>query len=358
MTALLDEYIKEKLEYYKEWRVTLEKRILGRTNFEVSVIGFGGIPIQRVDEKTALELISTAYENGINFIDTARAYTISESLIGHALEVVGREKFYLATKSMKRDYEGILEELEISLNDLRTSYIDLYQFHNVKTFEELDFILSENGALKAIKEAREKGLVREIGITSHNPEILSKAIETGEFSTIQCPYNPVERQAEELFEKAKSMNIGVIVMKPLAGGAIKNAELSLRYIINNPNISVVIPGMDSIEQVNANAQVGINRRELTEEEKEIIFEEAKSLGTEFCRRCGYCLPCPQGIDIPFQFLLEGYYTRYNLKEWAISRYNALEKKARDCVECGQCESKCPYSLPIRKKLKEVVAVLG
>ena len=336
----------------------MEKRILGRTNFEISVIGFGGIPIQRVDESMAMELISRAYENGINFIDTARGYNQSERLIGQALELIGREKFYLATKSMNRDYNGVLEELDISLSELKTSYIDLFQFHNVRTFEELDFILSDNGALKAIKEARERGIVKEIGITSHSPEILSKAIGTGEFSTIQCPYNPVELQAEELFEKAKEMNIGVIVMKPLAGGAIRNGELALRFIINNPNITVVIPGMDSLEQVNTNASVGINRRELTEEEKNILFEEANSLGSEFCRRCGYCLPCPQGIDIPTQFLMEGYFTRYNLQEWAKTRYDAMEKRAVHCIECGKCESKCPYNLPIRKMLKRVVATLG
>lgn len=336
----------------------MEKRILGRTNLEVSVIGFGGIPIQRVDQSMAIELINKAYEYGINFIDTARGYNQSEGLIGQALEIIGREKFYLATKSMKRDYAGILEELEISLNQLKTTYIDLFQFHNVRTFEELDFILSHNGALKGIKEAREKGLVKEIGITSHSPEILFKAIDTGEFSTIQCPYNPVELQAEELFEKAKKMNIGVIVMKPLAGGAIGNGELALRFIVNNPNISVVIPGMDSLEQVSVNASVGINRRELTKEEEDILFEEAKSLGSEFCRRCGYCLPCPQGIDIPTQFLMEGYFTRYNLQDWAKTRYDAMEKRAVHCVECGVCETKCPYNLPIRKMLKNVVAKLG
>lgn len=336
----------------------MERRILGRTNLEVSVIGFGGIPIQRVDNEMAVKLIEESCNRGINFIDTARGYNESESLIGEALEKVGRDKFVLATKSMKRDYDGMLQELSISLKDLRTNYIDLYQFHNVRSLEELDFILSENGALKALKEAKEKGIIKEIGITSHSPEILDKAIEIGEFATIQCPYNPVERQAEEVFKKAKEMNIGVIVMKPLAGGAITNGELSLRFIVDNPNISVAIPGMDTLEQVSSNALVGIDKRKLTDEEEKKLFEEANSLGSQFCRRCGYCLPCPQNIDIPVQFLVEGYYTRYNLKEWAKSRYDAMERRAVHCVECGLCEGRCPYNLPIRKMLKNVVEKLG
>lgn len=338
--------------------IGMEKRTLGRTNFQVSVIGFGGIPIQRVDKEMAIKMIEETKEAGINFIDTARGYTISESLIGYGLEHCGRENFILATKSMKRDYEGILEELNVSLNNLRTSHIDLFQFHNVSTFEDLDFLMGENGGLKAIKEAKQKGIIKEIGITSHSPEILDKAMDTGEFATIQCPYNPVERQAEEIFKKANKLNIGVIVMKPLAGGAIRNASLSLRFIINNPNVTTAIPGMDSIEQIVENAELGNKIEPLTDVEEDIIFKEAEELGSEFCRRCGYCLPCPQGIDIPTQFLMEGYYSRYNLEEWAVERYKAMEVKAVDCIECGQCETKCPYNLPIRKMLKKVELTLG
>lgn len=336
----------------------MEKRTLGKTNFQVSVIGFGGIPIQRVDKETAIKMIEGAKDAGINFIDTARGYTTSETLIGYGLEHCGRDEFILATKSMKRDYEGILGELDISLKNLGTSYIDLFQFHNIRTFEELDFLMSKKGGLKAIKEAKQKGIIKEIGITSHSPEILDKAIDTGEFATIQCPYNPVEQQAEEVFERAKKLNIGVIVMKPLAGGAITNAKLSLKFIINNPSVTVAIPGMDSMEQVIENASLGNKIEPLTEVEKAIIFKEAKELGTEFCRRCGYCLPCPQGIDIPSQFLMEGYYSRYNLKEWAMERYKAMTVKAADCIECGQCETRCPYTLPIRKMLKKVEQILG
>lgn len=336
----------------------MEKRTLGKTDFQVSVVGFGGIPAQRLNEEQVLELLTEAYDQGMNFIDTARGYMASEELIGYALEKLGRDKFYLATKSMDKTYKGIIEEFNQSLSFLGTSYIDLYQFHNIKTFKEYDQIMSDYGAYKAVKELKEQGKIKEIGITSHSKEVLDMAIDTGLFNTIQYPYNAVETQGEELFKKAKANNIGVIVMKPLAGGAIGKGEIAIRYILDNPNVSVVIPGMDSISQVLQNARAGIDRRAMTEVEKERLAKEASTLGAEFCRRCGYCLPCPQEIDIPSNFLMEGYYTRYNLQDWAKERYGAMSPKASDCIECGICETKCPYDLPIRKMLKDVVEVFN
>ncbi len=336
----------------------MEKRILGKTNLEVSVVGFGGIPAQRLSKEEVLELLTEAYDQGMNFIDTARGYMASEELLGFALEKLGRDKFYLATKSMSKTYEGIKEEFNTSLSLLRTDYIDLYQFHNIKTFDEYDQVMGEDGAYKAVKELKEQGKIREIGITSHSKEVLDMAIDTGLFNTIQYPYNAVETQGEELFKKAKENNIGVIVMKPLAGGAISKGELAIRFVLDNPNVSVVIPGMDSTSQIIQNARAGKDRREMTEEEKEILTKEASTLGPEFCRRCGYCMPCTVGIDIPTNFLMEGYFTRYNLKEWSQSRYDSFSIKANACIECGICETKCPYDLPIMKMLKNVTGVLG
>lgn len=336
----------------------MEKRMLGRTGFEVSVVGFGGIPIQRVDEDTAYELVKAAYENGINFIDTARGYMESEKLLGAALERLGRDKFILATKSMNRSYDGVLEEIHTSLKNLRTDYLDLFQFHNVRTQEDLDIVLGDKGALKAVKELQAKGVIKEIGITSHSVDLLDTALDTGEFSTIQYPYNPVERQGEAVFKKAKENNIGVIVMKPLAGGAIAKGELCLRFILENDNVTSAIPGMDSIEQIKENTNAGIDRRPLSDEERSTLKAEADTLGEEFCRRCGYCAPCSVGIDIPTQFIMEGYYTRYNLQDWALSRYSAMDVRAGDCIECGDCEPRCPYDLPIINMLKRVEKNLG
>ena len=323
-------------------------RILGKTNIYVNEIGCGGIPIQHVDQNVVNEMIDEMIKQKINFIDTARGYTVSEELLGIALEGK-REKFVLATKSMSRTYEGMKKDIEISLKNLKTDYIDLYQIHNVSLGEDI------SGALMALEEAKKEEKIRHIGVTSHSVKCLDMLINNPIFETIQYPYNIVENQAEELFEKANKMNIGIIVMKPLAGGAIDDAKLAIKYILNNDNVSVVIPGMESIKQIQENNSV--KKGVYTQEELNKIDLIKNELNNDFCRRCGYCMPCPKGINIPFSFLVEGYFSRYNLKEWAVSRYQSMKVKPSACIECGICETKCPYNLPIRRKLKEVVKVL-
>ncbi|MDR5658512.1 aldo/keto reductase [Serpentinicella sp. ANB-PHB4] len=334
------------------------QRTLGKTGLNVSVVGFGGIPIQRLEEDKAVSLVKLSIEKGMNFIDTARAYGQSEKMIGLAIENANmRKKCYIATKSTSRDYESMKKDIETSLRNLKCDVIDLYQCHLVKTQEQFDQILSPNGAYPALKEAQEAGLIKNIGITSHDYNILDMALDTKYFSTIQFPYNIVERQGEALFEKAAKKNIGVIIMKPLAGGALDDGDLALKFILNNNNISVVIPGMDSEQQVIENSKVGKETSILTVEERQKLEKIQKELSSNFCRRCGYCLPCPQNIDIPSAFLMEGYYSRYNLKNWALERYNALPNKASECIKCGKCEPNCPYDLPIREMLKDVVEKL-
>lgn len=335
------------------------KRTLGRTGLEVSVVGFGGIPIQRTTREATEALLLEAYAVGINFIDTARGYTVSEDFIGEALQKNGlRDKMIIATKSMVRDYEGMKEEVETSLRMLRTDHIELYQFHNVNTMEQLETILSEDGAYRALEEAKAAGKVGHIGITSHSADILKKALEIDKFETVQFPYNYIENQGEPIFEQAAAQKVGVICMKPIAGGSIGKGELSIRYILNNPNVTVAIPGMDAMEQVKRNAAVGMELRPLTKEEEESLKKIKDELGIRFCRRCGYCLPCPQNIDIPTQFVIEGYKLRYNMAEWAQGRYDSMKSHASDCVECGLCETRCPYDLPIREMLKHVAETFG
>lgn len=321
-------------------------RTLGKTDIRINEIGCGGIPIQRVSQKDVNKMIDTMIDVGVNFIDSARGYTNSEELFGKAL-VGKREKFILATKSMARTYESMKQDIKISLQNFQTDYIDLYQLHNVGVNENY------SGALKALEEAKQQGIIKHIGITTHSLEMLEKVIEENYFETIQFPYNIVETQAKNLFKKAKQKNIGVIVMKPLAGGAINDAHTALGFILQNPNVSVVIPGMESCEQIKENVSVLRNKNI----DKHNVVNIKTSLDYDFCRRCGYCMPCTVGINIPFSFLCEGYYTRYNLKEWAKSRYDSMTVKPSQCVACKKCEEKCPYKLKIVQKLKNVVKIM-
>ena len=328
---------------------------LGNTDINASVISFGGIPIQRVDTATAGAVLAECKKNGINFIDTARMYTDSEEKIGEYFKQHGRQGWYVATKSMARDYEGMMQDIDRSLTSMACDYIDLYQLHNVATAEDMERVLQADGAVAALEEAQRHGLVRHIGITGHKPEILEPGVDSGRFATLQIPFNALEQQGLDLMKKAREMGLGIIAMKPLAGGALTTATAALDYIVHNPWVDVAIPGVDSVEQVRENCRVV--EEGATIEQKQEMAELIAGLGTQFCRRCEYCQPCPVGLKIPAMFLFEGYYTRYNLKDWARERYSTLPVKASDCTQCGQCESRCPYDLPIREMLKQTAATM-
>jgi predicted aldo/keto reductase-like oxidoreductase len=327
-------------------------KVLGSTGLNVSVVGFGGIPVQRIDAAKTKEVITRAEELGINFIDSARAYSVSEEYIGQAL-VGRRNKWILASKSMAKDKASMEGDIEKSLRNFKTDYIDLYQIHNCRTKNDFDRVLSEDGAYMALLEAKQKGKVGHIGFTSHNGDILSMAVESGKFETIMFPYNIVESQGREIFKRAAKLNIGVIAMKPMAGGALDDGTLALKYILQNSNVTCAIPGMALVQEVEENAGAAENITPLNSNEVTKINNIKNELGETFCRRCGYCCPCPQKIDIPSMFVFKAYKDRYDLKDWSEDRYFATTVRAKDCVECGACEKKCPYNLPIRKMLKEV-----
>ncbi len=327
---------------------------LGRTGLKVSRIGFGGIPIQKTDTATVCRIFDKLIEMGINYVDTARRYTVSEEYIGQAI-AGRRDKFIIATKSMAVTKEAMAADIEKSLKNLGTDYIDLYQIHN-PSLVNLNKIISEGGALEALLEAKEQGKIGHIGVTAHPTEVFEEALRQPWVETIMFPYNMVESQGEELITQCREKGIGFIAMKPLAGGAIDEPELALRYIVKNESVSVVIPGMYSIDEVDDNVKAVENKGPFTEEELERIDKVKKDLGGSFCRRCNYCAPCTVGINIPFMFLLQGYYERYNLKDWAKESYIGSTVKAADCIECGDCETRCPYNLPIRDMLKKVTDI--
>lgn len=331
----------------------MEYLTLGKTGLKVSRVGLGGIPIQRVDAEAARKLLDAVEAAGINFIDSARGYSVSEELLGQALEG-RRDKFVLATKTMSRDKEGMAKDIETSLKNFRTDYIDLYQVHN-PTPQQLEQVCAPGGALEALLEAKAAGKVGHLGITAHSPETFRRALELDWVETVMFPYNIVESQGTELMEQAKKQDVGFINMKSLAGGAIEDARLAMRFVSSNPNVTVVLPGMFKPEEVAANAAAVADTSPLTEEELAKVDAMRKELGTAFCRRCNYCAPCTVGIDIPNQFVFHGYLSRYGLQDWAKARYGALKAHAGDCVACGACEERCPYQLPIREMLKKVAA---
>ena len=334
----------------------MEYRVLGKTGLKISRLGFGGIPIQRIDAEGTKVLVHQMLEAGINYIDTARGYTVSEEFLGYALEGI-RDKFVIATKSMSRTREAMAADIEISLKNLRTDYIDLYQIHNA-TPEQLEQVMAPGGALEALQEAKRDGKIGHIGLTAHSLETFKLALDLDWVETFMFPYNIVETQAEKLIAECAKRNIGFIDMKPLAGGAIEDATLALRYICANDAVTVVIPGMAEVRELEQNLAAVNDTAPITVEEKAAFLEVRNQLGTNFCRRCNYCQPCSAGINISGCFLFDGYLQRYGLGEWAKGRYDAMPKHAGDCIGCGACEDHCPYNLPIRDMLTKVAERFG
>lgn len=334
----------------------MEYRILGRTGLKVSRMGFGGIPIQRIDPQGTRELMLRLREEGINYIDTARGYTVSESYLGEALEGI-RGDFILATKSMNRTKEGMAKDIDISLGNLRTDYIDLYQVHN-PSVAQLEQVVAPGGALEALQEAKAAGKIGHIGLTAHSLEVFAMGLEMPWVETIMFPYNIVESQGLDLIAKCAEKGIGFIDMKPLAGGAIEDATLALRYVCANSNVTITIPGMAELSELDQNLAAVNDTTPLTDADFARMDTIRKDLGTHFCRRCNYCAPCTVGISIPNCFLFQGYLQRYGLADWAKGRYAAMSVKASACIGCGACEGRCPYSLPIRDMLKKVAQDFG
>ncbi len=328
----------------------MEYVTLGKTGLKISRLGFGGIPIQKTDVTVTRKLIKTMEKKGINYIDTARGYTVSEAFLGEALEGY-RDKFILATKSMAVTKEAMAADIETSLKNFRTDYIELYQVHNPSpaAFEQ---ITAPGGALEALLEAKEAGKIGHIGFTTHTTELFEKALACDWVETIMFPYNLVETQGEDLMRQCTEKNIGFIVMKPLAGGAIEEPHLALRFICANPDVTVVIPGMYDVKEIDMNLAAVEDTAPLSDDELKKIEEIREQLGSNFCRRCNYCQPCSVGIGISGIFILQGYFDRYGLQDWAKARYDATPVKASACIDCGVCEPRCPYNLPIREMLKE------
>ncbi|MCI6374814.1 MAG: aldo/keto reductase, partial [Clostridiales bacterium] len=228
----------------------MEYTTLGSTGLRISRMGFGGIPIQKVDAKATRALMERLCALGVNYIDTARGYTVSEQYLGEALEGL-RDRFVVATKSMARTREAMARDIGISLRNLRTDYIDLYQVHN-PSLDELKAVCAPGGALEALMQAKAEGRVRHLGVTAHTAAVFEYALSLDWVETVMFPYNIVETQGEALIHRCAQQGVGFICMKPLAGGALEDAHLALRFIAQNRDVSVVIPGMYDVREVDEN----------------------------------------------------------------------------------------------------------
>jgi hypothetical protein len=333
-------------------------RRLGRTELQVSVVGFGGLPLARVGAPEAVRVIHRALDLGINFFDTARLYSTSEEKIGAALR--GRRSgAIVATKSLVRSAEGMRREIERSLRALGTDYIDLYQVHDLTRLAEWERIKGAGGALEALAAARERGLIRHVGVTGHSHGTLVEAAASGLFETVLFPFSILEREfLHALGPTCRRLDLGTIAMKPLCGGALTRPVAALGYVLAH-QVSTVIPGMESIAQVEENAVAGAEGSQAQDEAAlSALKTEADRLGKEFCRRCGYCQPCPAGVNVPEILRLERYYTWHSLPEMARSQYALLGTDAGACLTCGLCEERCPYGLPIRSMLARAHALLS
>jgi predicted aldo/keto reductase-like oxidoreductase len=354
----------------------MQYRRLGKTNLQVSVIGFGAIKLRGVEPSEATRALNRALDLGINFIDTARAYHDSEEKIGRALHG-RREEYILATKTVERGAQAALAELETSLTNLRTDHVDLWQLHTVSTWSQWEQINAPDGAIAAGHKALEQGKILHFGITIHRDwRAMRAAIESGLFETIMLAYSPLDPEGvgPEILPLAQKHDLGVIIMKGLSGGQLAQpletrkpgfggadaiVAGSLRFILSNPAVTTVIPGITCVREVEENGAVGANFTPLTEDEltelRKLIGSQQKSYRYgQVCLRCGYCLPCPQGINIPEVLRAADMKRDYpdDLKYMGDALWESLEVYPEACVECRKCVEKCPGGLDIPAKLQE------
>lgn len=329
----------------------MKKIRLGKTDVMASRIGFGGIPIQKSSEEEAVQIVRSCFDQGINFFDTSRVYTTSEERIGKAL--AGRRKeAIIATKTVSRTAEKIADDLATSLKQLGTDYVDLYQFHNVSTEDDLKTVIAPGGLLDVVRRAKKEGTVRHIGITSHRLDVAKEAVKADCFETIMVALNFVNTEAaDELLAMAKENDTGVIIMKSMAGGMLENPVLAFKYLMQFPDVLPLI-GIAKQGEMEENIQIVEADEPITEDDRQEMDRIRKELGTGFCRMCNYCQPCPQQIMISAIMYTKVAITRFDPKRIFEGEWNTFMEKVPGCVDCGACEERCPYNLPIRKRIKE------
>ncbi len=331
----------------------MNKMLLGKTGIEVCRLGLGGIPLQRMSEEDAIEVTGYAIEKGIDFIDTARNYSTSETRIGKALRETDK-RVTVSSKSILRTSDGIRKEIDKSLKELGLDFIDLYHCHSVATDEDYKRVTEKNGAFDGLRKAKEEGIIGHTGLSSYNIDVMEKAVDDNLFETIMVGFNIIEPIAyKSVIPKAMEIKTGILTMKPLAGGVIGIPELALRWALSFPDL-LVITGMETKEEVDKNIAVLEGSSVFTDEEKQQIVSLNRQFESKFCHRCGYCEPC--AVNIPIYKILSA----KNMARIHGPRFltnpdfeNVLER-AKSCIQCGDCLIRCPYNLPIPFMMKEYV----
>ena len=329
----------------------MEKVRFGRTGLMVSKVAFGGIPIQRLSKADAVNVVREVIALGVNFIDTAHAYTDSEEKIGEAIKGIKREGLVIASKSQANNKKDFLAQLETSLKQLGTDYIDIFQFHGISTDGKRDEIFAPGGAMEGLEEAIKAGKVRFPAFSSHSISIAMELMKGGKFDVVQLPFNYIDSAAaDEAIPLAKKLDMGFIAMKPMGGGLLDDAGLAFRYLLSFDGI-VADPGIEKIEEIREIAGVVEKGAAFSDEDKKEIEKQRKDFGPSWCHRCDYCQPCPQGIGISSALCVKSMLKRMPLERARTFAEPAIEK-ARTCKECRVCVSRCPYNLDIPMLLKE------
>jgi predicted aldo/keto reductase-like oxidoreductase len=325
----------------------------GKTGLQITQLGFGGIPIQRLTEDQAVAVVKRCLELGITFYDTANGYSTSEERIGKAI-AGQRDRVVIATKTPPMPREMIEKNLKLSLTRLQVDCIDLYQLHGVSDFKALDFVFSPGGPLEVLQEAKQAGLIKHIGITSHQIDVAAKAAASDKFESLMFPFNFLSTEvAEKLLPVCRAHDVGFIAMKPLAGGMVENAGICFKYLLQFPDIAI-IPGIEKIAEIDEIYRIIQGPLEMSQAEKAEMERIRKELGTSFCHRCDYCQPCTAQIPISMVMTVRSFYKRLPPERFFGDMVVSGMEKAVGCTDCGKCEERCPYHLPIRKIMQEQV----
>ncbi len=326
----------------------MEHILLGNTGITIEKNGFGCLPIQRISKEDAAALLHRAYDGGMNYFDTARAYSDSEEKVGYAFKGM-RDKVIIATKTTALTAEALQKDLGTSLRTLGTDYIDIYQFHNPAFCPRPD---GEDGLYDAALKAKEEGKIRHISITNHRLKVAQEAIESGLYATLQFPYSYLSGpQEESLVDGCREKGMGFIAMKALAGGLIRDGLTAAAFMQTKPSV-VPIWGVQrgwELEQFLTAVREGA---ELTEERLETIRKDREELSGDFCRGCGYCMPCPMGIEINNCARMTLMLHRAPAKDWLTEQWQEKMRKIETCLHCGACAAKCPFGLDTPRLLRD------